>query len=60
MLCGTSFASAGAGFRNKQACGGRELVERTPMELVMMLYDWATYVGYSSEDFDDFVEQCWE
>ena len=32
-------------------------MEQTPMELMMMLYDWATYVGYSS---DDFVEQCWE
>ena len=35
-------------------------MDRTPMDLMMMLYDWATYVGYSSEDFYDFVEQCWE
>ena len=40
--------------------GRQELVARTPMELVMMLYEWATYAGYCSEDFDDFVDQCWE
>ena len=39
--------------------GRQELLTRSPLELVMMLYEWATYVGYCSDDFDDFVEICW-
>lgn len=47
-------------FLDDGVSGRQELLERTPMELVMMLYDWVTYVGYCSEDFDDFVDQCWQ
>ena len=39
--------------------GRQELLDQSPMELVTMLYEWATYVGYSSDDFEDFVEICW-
>ena len=39
--------------------GRLELLERTSLELVMVLYEWATYTGYSSEDFGEFVQQCW-
>ena len=47
-------------FLDDGASGRQELLERTPKELAMVLYDWATYVGYCSEDFDDFVDQCWQ
>ena len=39
--------------------GRQELLNRSPMELVTMMYEWATYVGYSSDDFEDFVDICW-
>ncbi len=41
------------------ANGRSELVSPTQIELAMFLYDWATYTGYCSEDFDDFIQQCW-
>lgn len=40
--------------------GRQELSSHTLIELMMMLYDWATYVGYYSDDFDVFVDECWE
>ena len=55
-----AYEQDGRVFLDDGVSGRQELVARTPMELVMMLYEWATYVGYCSEDFDDFVDQCWE
>ena len=46
-------------FLDDGVSGRQELLMRTPMELIMMLYDWATYTGYCSDDFDVFVENCW-
>ena len=55
-----AYEQDGRVFLDDGVSGRQELLERAPMELVMMLYEWATYVGYSSDDFDDFAEQCWE
>ena len=40
--------------------GRQELLSRSSVELVLMIYEWATYTGYCSDDFDVFVENCWE
>ena len=55
-----AYEQDGRVFLDDGVSGRQELLARTPMELVMMLYEWVTYVGYCSEDFDDFVDQCWE
>ena len=39
--------------------GRLELIAPTQIETVMLLYDWATYAGYCSEDYDEFIQQCW-
>ena len=46
-------------FLDDGVSGRQELLAWTPMELMMMLYEWATYVGYCSDDFDVFVQDCW-
>ena len=41
-------------------CSGRqELLNRSPFEIVMWLYEWMTYAGYTSNNFEDFIEECW-
>ena len=54
-----AYEQDGRVFLDDGVSGRQELFSGSPMELVMMLYDWATYVGYCSEDFDAFVGQCW-
>ena len=39
--------------------GRQELLGRSPVELMLMMYEWATYAGYFSDDFNEFVENCW-
>ena len=51
-----AYEQDGRVFLDDGVSGRQELLARTPMEL-MMMYEWATYVGHCS---DDFVEQCWE
>ena len=41
-------------------CSGRqELRDRSLFEVVMWLYEWMTYAGYTSNNFEDFIEECW-
>ena len=54
-----AYEQDGRAFLDDGVNGRQELLTRSPLELVMMLYEWATYVGYCSDDFDDFVEICW-
>ena len=37
----------------------QELLSRSPIDLVIMLYEWVTYTGYFSGDFEDFVQNYW-
>ena len=39
--------------------GRVEISNSSIMDLVMLFYDWVTYTGWCSEDFDDFLEMCW-
>lgn len=39
--------------------GRQELYNRSPFELAMLLYDWVTYAGYYSDDFEQFVKESW-
>ena len=54
-----AYEQDGSVFLDDGVSGRQELLSRSPMELVMMLYEWATYVGYCSDDFGVFVENCW-
>ena len=36
-----------------------ELMERSRMELMVTLYEWAVHVGLTSNDLEEFLEECW-
>lgn len=46
-------------FLDDGTSGRVEISNSSIMDLVMLFYDWATYTGWCSEDFDDFLEMCW-
>ena len=37
-----------------------ELAERSRLELMLTLYDWAVYTGWTSNDLDAFLDECWD
>ena len=55
-----AYEQDGRFFLDDGSSGRQELLSRSPMELALMIYEWATYSGYCSDDFDVFVENCWE
>ena len=55
-----AYEQDGRVFLDDGISGRQELLSQTPTELMLMLYDWASYVGYYSDDFDVFVDECWE
>lgn len=55
-----AYEQDGRVFLDDGVSGRQELLCRSPMELMLMVYEWSTYAGYCSEDFDVFVENWWE
>ena len=55
-----AYGQDGRVFLDDEVSGRLELLCRSPMELMLMVYEWATHIGYSSDDFDVLVETCWE
>ena len=53
-----AYEQAGHIFLDDGLSGRAQLESLAPMELAMMFYEWATYTGYCSEDFDNFLEIC--
>ena len=39
--------------------GRVEVSNSSIIDLVILFFDWATYTGWCSEDFDDFLGMCW-
>ena len=54
-----AYEQGGRLFLDDGVSARQELLSRSPIDLVMMLYEWVTYAGDFSGDFEDFVQNCW-
>ena len=54
-----AYELGGRMFLDDGVSGRQELFDRSPFEVALLMYEWATYTGYICDDLDVFVEDYW-